>query len=80
MPNLQTYIVGRGETVDIDFTFKVIGSNRVNTDEIYTPMFHKPLSLFGQIPGFIGYPTVVMSSLRKDDIWLENLTIKLKCI
>ena len=34
----------------INFPMGVIyrGSIRVNTDEIYTSMFHKPLSLFGR--------------------------------
>ena len=30
-----------------------IGSIRVNTDDIYTLTFHKLLSLYIQIPGFI---------------------------
>ena len=40
------------------------GSNRVNTDEIYSPMFHKPLALFGRvIHSDTGFYTCVMSSL-----------------
>ena len=27
---------------------QVVGSIRVNTDDFYTPVFHKPLSLFGK--------------------------------
>ena len=33
----------------MQFFFQVeVGSIRVNTDEIYRPMIHKPLSLFGR--------------------------------
>ena len=35
-------------TVIYLFQWKIVWSVRVNTDEIYTSMFHKPLSLFGR--------------------------------
>ena len=59
-----------------------VGSIRVNTDDFYTPMFHKPLSLFGRGYSlryrFLYWRNVISvpCNKRADDIWLGNQTIK----
>ena len=62
-----------------------IGSIRVNTDDFYTPTFHKPLSLFGRSYTY-RYPVLylrdaiaVPCNKRIDDIWSENQATEQKC-
>ena len=62
-----------------------LGSIRVNTDDFYTPMFHKPLSLFGRGYSlrcrflYLRNVISVPCNKRTDDIWFGNQTIKQKC-
>ena len=59
-----------------------IGSIRVNTDDFYTPTFHKPLSLFGR--GYtVRYRVLYLRNViaepcnkRTDDIRTANQAIK----
>ena len=57
---------------------KYVGSIRVNTDDFYTPTFHKPLSLFGRSYRFryqvlyLRNAIAVPCNKRTDDIWSEN--------
>ena len=63
----------------------LVGSIRVNTDNFYTPMFHKPLSLFGRGYSlryrflYLRNVTSVPCNKRTDDMWFGNQTIKQKC-
>ena len=55
-----------------------VGSIRVNTDEIYTPMFHKPLSLFGRGSFYTCVMSLLYPVTREQTILFENQTLKQK--
>ena len=62
-----------------------IGSIPANTDDFYTPTFHKPLSLFGRSYTFryrvlyLRNAIAVFCNKRTSDIWSENQATKRKC-